>query len=122
VTLWDTALREAAEETGLDASIVVQIARLSPLFIPSSHYDVQPYVGYAGERPHLIPNPAEVAELIEMPLRILLEPDAKLQEDWLWQGRNMLVPFYRYGEHVIWGATAMILSELEALLGPTPAF
>jgi 8-oxo-dGTP pyrophosphatase MutT (NUDIX family) len=115
-SFWHTALREAHEELAVDAGQVEYIAALSPLYIPPSNFDVHPFIGYIPSRPAFVPYPDEVAELIEMPLQTLLDPAAKVEETWTWRGREMQVPFYRYQQHVIWGATAMILSEFEALL------
>jgi len=113
---WETALREAREEIGIDPAKVRPLGALSPLFIPTSNFHVYPFVGYQGEPPGFCPDPNEVAEVILLPLRGILEPSAKGHETWLLRGRETEVSFYRYQQHVIWGATAMILSELEALL------
>jgi 8-oxo-dGTP pyrophosphatase MutT (NUDIX family) len=114
--LWHTALREAEEEVNLSPAEVRCEAELSRLYIPASHFEVHPFVGYNALRPDFVANQREVAEVIEMPLAVLLDPQAKREEDWVWKGREMVVPFYQYGRHVIWGATAMILSELQVLL------
>lgn len=115
-SFWDTALREASEELGIDPRSVERLAALSPLYIPSSNFDIHPFVGYAPSPPAFQPDANEVAELIEMPVQALLDPAAKVEETWIRHGRIILVPFYRYQQHVIWGATAMVLSELEAML------
>ncbi|MCD6519005.1 MAG: CoA pyrophosphatase [Anaerolineae bacterium] len=115
-SLWETALREAREEIGFALSQVEPLAALSPLVIASSRFEVHPYAAYVPIHPHFRPNPSEVAELIEFPLERLLLPEGKEKELWLWQGQQVQVPFYTYQGWKIWGATAMILSELEVLL------
>jgi len=115
-SLWHTALREACEEIGIDAEQVRYLGALSPLFIPASHFDVHPFIGYQDTAPVFRPDPTEVAEIIAFPLCGLLDRAVKGCETWTLHGQQVEVPFYRYGEHVIWGATAMILSELETLL------
>lgn len=115
-SLWDTALREAREEIGIDPARVRRLGALSPLLIPASHFNVYPFVGYHEGVPTFSLDPTEVAELIPMPLKGILEPSIKAHETWTLRGRRVEVSFYRYQQHVIWGATAMILSEFEALL------
>jgi len=58
------------------------------------------------------PCPAEVAAVIEVPLSHLLDEINLKKERWLLRGRQALVPFYHFEHHKIWGATAMVLSEL----------
>ena len=118
-TLYDTALREAAEEIGVDPATVERLGALTQLTIPASHFVIQPYLAACPARPAFAPDPAEVAELIELPLEALLDPASKREERWEWRGRPTDVPYYAYQGHVIWGATAMMLSELEALLRET---
>lgn len=113
---WATALREAREELGIDAASVQPLGALSPLRVPSSRFEVYPLVGWSAQRPLLAPSPPEVAEVIEMPLDLLLDPQAKGEVTWPLRGRATRVPHYRWQGRVIWGATAMMLSELEALL------
>lgn len=116
VSLWDTALREAREEIGIDPARVRRLGALSPLLIPASNFHVYPFVGYHDDAPDFVLDPTEVAELISLPLMGILEPSIKAHETWTLHGRGVEVSFYRYQQHVIWGATAMILSEFEALL------
>jgi 8-oxo-dGTP pyrophosphatase MutT (NUDIX family) len=115
-SLWETALREAHEEIAIDPAKVRYLGALSPLVIPASNFEVHPFVGYQEGVPAMRPNPAEVAEIIPLPLRGILEPSVKAHETWTLRGRRVEVSFYRYQQHVIWGATAMILSEFEVLL------
>jgi len=58
----------------------------------------------------------EVAELIEAPIESLLDPATARVEEWEIPGRIWPVPFYQFGPHKVWGATAMILAELVAML------
>lgn len=119
-TLWQTALRESFEEVGLDPTAVQYIGELSPLYVMASHFVVYPFVGHMSERPAFRLQAAEVAELIEMPLQVILDPTSHHEETWLRGTEPMQVPFYSYDGSVIWGATAMILSEFEALLASIP--
>lgn len=114
-----TALREAYEELGVMLDDADVLGQLTELYVPPSHYLVHPIVAYLTQRPLFQPNADEVAEVIEAPLVILLNPDIREEEPraLLSQGGAMAVtPFYRIGGHKVWGATAMVLSEFEALL------
>jgi len=116
-SLWQTALREAKEEVGLEnLQSVEYLGALSHLYIAPSNFQIHPFVAFTPVQPHFVTDPTEVAELIEFPLAALLDPTTKREETWFWRGRHMQVPFYAWNEHVIWGATAMVLSELEVLL------
>ena len=116
-SLWETALREAREEIGLEcAHTIERLGLLTPLYIPASNFNIQPFVAYTDQRPLFQIGAGEVAELIEFPLVALLDPTIKREETWLWREQNRQVPFYAWNGHAIWGATAMVLSEFEALL------
>lgn len=115
-SFWHTALREAREEIGLISSEVRYAGALTPHYIAPSHFTVYPFVGWADHRPDFTLNTFEVAELIEFPLAVLDDAQAKGEEQRELYGQAVCVRYYHYHEHIIWGATAMILSELEAVL------
>lgn len=110
-----TALREAYEEIGVRPSWVQVLGQLSPLYVYASNYLVQPTVGWCPTRPDFHTDPYEVAKLIEAPLAGLLDKRNQFCEEWELRNRRVTVPFFRIQDHVIWGATAMMLSELLAL-------
>ncbi len=116
-----TALREAQEEIGVDPAAVAVLGTLTPLYIWASHFQVQPVVGWTPRRPHFRLDPQEVAGLLEISLQELRDPSNREEEDWELRGRRVRVPFFRLQGQVVWGATAMILSELLALLEETLA-
>jgi 8-oxo-dGTP pyrophosphatase MutT (NUDIX family) len=114
-----TALREAAEEVGLDpaADEVRVVGRLDPLWIAVSDFAVTPIVAVAPRRPSLTAAPAEVVRIIEPPVAAFL-PDAPLAT----VERTIRGWAVRYGHYEIeglsvWGATARVLSQLGAVLG-----
>jgi 8-oxo-dGTP pyrophosphatase MutT (NUDIX family) len=111
-----TALRETYEELGIPRGTAQILGALSPLYIPPSQFCVYPFVGYTSAPPSLHPDPAEVAEVIEVPLRHLLELDTREVEVHWRDDQRFEVPIYRVAEHKVWGATAMMLAELVALL------
>ena len=115
-----TALREAAEEVGLDAGTVRVVGRLDPVWIPISNFELTPVVAVADIRPNLTPREAEVAELVEFPVRLLIENAVSLEEIEV-PGAVLEIGVYRWAGHRVWGATARTLSMLGAVLGATTA-
>lgn len=113
----ETALREAWEEIGVEPARVQLIGQLSELYIPPSNYQVLPVVGFCAERPDFVADPVEVAALIEISLDDLLH-EKSIQQTYrtLEGGIRMKIPYYGVDEHVVWGATAMILSEFLAIV------
>lgn len=120
-SLLRTALRETEEELGVNPASLTVWGRLEPEYIVASHYAVAPFVGYTPRRPDFQAAPAEVAEVIDVPLAHLLNPATVVEEDWDFQGLVRRVCYYQHGAHKIWGATARILNQLVALLDPAGA-
>lgn len=108
----ETALREAREELNIEPDKVRVLGTLSELFIPPSNFLVLPVLGYMLERPEFVPDPVEVAEVIESNLEFLFDPDLRGETVLNVRGVDIEAPYFRVSEKIIWGATAMILSEL----------
>jgi 8-oxo-dGTP pyrophosphatase MutT (NUDIX family) len=109
----DTALREAEEEIGVKRNPVTVIGKLTDLFIPPSNFLVTPVVGYTLERPDFRPDPDEVDHILEFPLDELLNNSNVIDKEiTIFPDVDIKVPCYYLDGNVIWGATAMILSEL----------
>lgn len=119
-TIVEAALREAEEELGVRTEDVRVLGDLTPLYIPASNYCIYPVVAAASNRPVFRRAPAEVAEVIELPLADLLDPGTVRREIWPLHGRETVVPFYYFRGHKIWGATAMVLAELAEILESSP--
>ncbi len=115
-TLEACALRETSEELGVASGGVRLIRRLSPLGIPPSCFQVQPFVGALESPPAFRPAPDEVEALLEVYLDELLDPANRREDTTEYGGRPWRVPYYSLAGARVWGATAMILAELEALL------
>ncbi len=116
-TVEEAALRELHEELDVAPSAVTILGRLTPLHIPHSRFYVQPVVACTPNRPPFRPSSAEVSEVIEVQLIQLLDPATRQSELWQLRGELTDVPFFAIGNHKVWGATAMILSELIEVLG-----
>jgi 8-oxo-dGTP pyrophosphatase MutT (NUDIX family) len=114
-----TALREAAEEIGLDvlAAEVEVLGTLDPVWIPVSGFRLTPVVAMAVRRPILTAAPAEVSRIVEAPLAAFIPP-AEIRRVEALVGERLL----RYGAYpvedlLVWGATARVLGQLGAILG-----
>lgn len=113
-TLQETAVREAYEEIGINPAHITILGQLTPLYILPSDFEVYPTVAWYsnGQRPTFHPSADEVAELLEVPLRHLFQPETRVEETWQLHGHEMTVPFFAVNGHKVWGATAMMLSEM----------
>lgn len=121
-TLTQTALRETFEEVGVPPQQIEVLGTLTTIYIPVTDYEVHPFVGWMPARPIFYPNVHEVAELVETPLTLLLEPATRVVETWQLHGFDVRVPFFQVDGHKVWGATAIILSEfVERLRAVNPS-
>ena len=109
--LEQAALREAQEELEIDPDSISILGMLTPLYIPPSNYCIYPVVAYSPYQPHFHPSQIEVAEILEIPLDHLLGSQNIQREMWNIRDTEVEVPFYSFGKHKIWGATAMVLAE-----------
>lgn len=114
--LCETALRETFEETGIKKEVITIFREVSKTYIPPSNFWVTPYIGYINFTPKFIEN-EEVEVFLEITLDDLLN-DTSLTSKVLNTSymKNMNVPCFKLNNHIVWGATAMILSEIKDLL------
>jgi len=114
-----TALRETKEEVGIISKEIKVLGSLTELYIIASNYNVLPVVGYLRGIPKFIGDDREVDEVIEVKLDdLMLEANRKEKPMTILQGITIHAPFFDLNHKVVWGATAMILSELKAILSP----
>lgn len=117
--LSDTALRETNEEVGIPSQNIEVLGPLSTLYIPVSNSQVHPFVGYAQQKQDYILSVNEVQYVLEIPLRELFNAGKKIVTHITpaaFPDITLKAPAYKLDEeHLVWGATAMILSELECL-------
>lgn len=111
-----TALREANEEIGVESSKIELIGELTPLHVPHSQFWITPVVGFLKEVPILKRDVREVRSIIQLSLGDLFEKKNKGMDTIIRAGNEIQAPYYQANGHIVWGATAMIMSELEALI------
>ncbi len=112
--LANTALREAEEEIGVDAGKIQLLGGLTDLYIPISHFRVDPYVGFTEQTPRFVPQENEVQGILEVPVEELIHPKTLKRRDLVVREGMILkdVPYFDVNGKIVWGATAMMLSEL----------
>lgn len=112
-----TALRETREEVGIPEDEIKIIKKMTQIFIPPSNFWVQPFMGIMEKTPKLIPQEEEVEAVLEILLEDFLS-DSCLTTQTLSTSyaENIEVPAFLLSGHVVWGATAMMLSEMKDVL------
>lgn len=121
-TTIDTALRECEEEIGIKASKIEVIGELTSLFIPASKFEVFPLIGFLREAPVFIPQVEEVASIIEVPLSLILSENCIEYKKVEFNGLEESIPYYNIFGKMVWGATAMMLSEFIYIWKENPAY
>ena len=112
----DTALRECHEEIGVNPEDVTIIGSLSDVYIPLSNFNITPIVGTIPKIPNFVLSEDEVEEVIVIPLNDLFDDKNKTSRSLYRNDRQIVAPGYKIDNHFIWGATAMMIAELETLL------
>lgn len=107
-----TALREAQEEIGVRVSDIQILGKLTKLYIPPSNFYVQPVVGFMSHKPDFYPDPKEVDKVIEISIEEIKNPDIIDRKVLNVRGIEVDTPFYNILDTTVWGATAMMISEL----------
>jgi 8-oxo-dGTP pyrophosphatase MutT (NUDIX family) len=112
-----TAKREAFEEIGITISDIEIIGKLSQTYIDVSNFNIHPFVGFLSYPPEYTIQKSEVDQVIDFPVKLLLDSNIRKKKDI--QVRNFKlkeVPYFDFQNHVIWGATAIMLQEFSKLL------
>jgi 8-oxo-dGTP pyrophosphatase MutT (NUDIX family) len=117
-SLEQVALREAQEEIGVDPNTIELIGQLSSLYIPVSNFWVHHYIGVLDAAPVFYPQPGEVEHILRPHVHLFSDPAARKKKDiTIYNGVTLKdVPYFEVEGKVVWGATAMMLNELAALL------
>ncbi|WP_053975427.1 NUDIX hydrolase [Mangrovimonas xylaniphaga] len=115
--LEETALRETHEEIGVPMTDIDIVKPLTRLYIPPSNFTVYPFLGVTNKTPSFIKQEDEVEDLIEVPFGHFVD-EGSLTSAFVNTSykKNVEVPAFKLNNHIVWGATAMMLSELKDLL------
>ncbi|MFL9833590.1 NUDIX hydrolase [Chryseobacterium terrae] len=111
-----TAIRETSEEIGIEKHYVRIIRELSPIYIPPSNFYVYPFISYTKKNPEFILQQSEAVEVIEFPITSFLNLPDSPEIMALPGAGGHEVPVINFNGYIIWGATAMILSEFSQLI------
>ena len=109
-----TAIRETYEEIGVSSDKIQLVGQLTDFYIPPSNFLVKVFVGYSSQKPEYIPDKKEVQSVIEVNVDDLYDKNNITQMEFYSTSRKALVnaPTYIINGVEIWGATAMIVSDL----------
>lgn len=117
-TIERTAVRETVEEIGVREDEIEILGRLSQVYVPPSDFTVTPFVGWHRGTPSFEPAEYEVAEILEVPVKKLLDPATLVMGEVSTWNKNdpgnphkITAPFYDVASHQVWGATACMLDE-----------
>lgn len=117
LNLKETALRETYEEIGIPPNNINVIRDFSTVYIPPSNFLVHPFLGISSVELEFTLQEDEVVGIVELPLSLLLDDSIiilkKMETSY---AKSIEVPVFQIGEHSVWGATAMMLSELKDTL------
>jgi 8-oxo-dGTP pyrophosphatase MutT (NUDIX family) len=111
-----TARREAKEEIGINPDEVQILGTLSDVFIPNSNFLVKPFLSYCSTKPQFIKDEKEVQEILLVPLKDLLDESNRKEMFQIKNGEKVNIPYFCLHDEIVWGATAIILSELKEIL------
>lgn len=111
-----TAIRETFEEIGWNIEATQVLGGLSPVYIPVSHFLVYPYVSFVEEKQLFDKDPREVKQIWEFPLYSILNNSNKIKHSFFYKNTDYTTPAYLIDHKIIWGASAMMLSELEEII------
>lgn len=115
--LEETAIRETYEEVGVQPENINILKKITKIYIPPSNFWVHPFIGLANHTPNFVRQETEVEQIVEVKLEDFLN-ESNLIEKTLntSYAKNVNVPAFFLNEHVVWGATAMMLSEVKMIL------
>lgn len=113
----DAALRESREELGIIEDLVDVLGPMTEVYVLASNFLVYPFLGTYGSRPDFILDEREVEELLEVPLDTFMD-ESRIREKLIRSkaGFDLMAPYYDVNGKVLWGATAMMISEIISLI------
>lgn len=116
IDLQQTALRETFEEIGILTNEIAIIGKLTDIYIPPSNFLVSPFVGFIGKEPEFVINGYEVQKIITVDLFNLNNVSIIEKIITNNSGYKIKTPCYEIEGLIVWGATAMMISELNVVV------
>ncbi|MGV6831617.1 MAG: NUDIX hydrolase [bacterium] len=116
-TMQEAALREVEEEVGVHQDSYMVVREMTEVYIPPSNFYVKPFLGFSERTLNFKKQDEEVEAIVEVPLDHLLD-DSNMKPSVVPTSleKQIEVPSFILNEHIVWGATAMMLSEIKDLL------
>jgi len=112
-----TALRETEEEIGVPRDRISLVKKMTRVYIPPSNFWVQPFMGFTEHTPDFIPEDAEVEAILEVKVKdFLARESVVVKKITTSYAKDLEVPAFLLNKNVVWGATAMMLSEMKNML------
>ncbi|MCF8715028.1 CoA pyrophosphatase [Joostella atrarenae] len=112
----ETALRETWEEVGVSPKKIQLVKKMSEVYIPPSNFIVQPFIGIAESELQFVLQEDEVEDIIEVPFLDFMNDDMLFEENLTTSyAKNIDVPAFKLNDYTVWGATAMMLSEVKEM-------
>lgn len=112
----ESALRELNEEIGIECGRVQVIGKLTDIYIPPSNFLVKPVIAFSNARPAYVINTREVNSVLELSVKQLMDETLVGETELDVRGIKIKTPYFNVQGKILWGATAMILSEFKSLL------
>ena len=118
LTVQNTALREIEEEIGVKSDQIEIIGRLTDIYVPPSNFLISVFVGFMKEKPMFTADEREVDEIIEVDLDEFFNAGVIQEKEFVVSSNNYSVkaPYFKVKNADVWGATAMVMTELLDLM------
>ena len=113
-TPWDAAKRELWEELGISPQQITQIRKITPLYIPPSHFWVDCFLAYSNAKTELNLDQNEVKEVISVSLSEFMKAKKSFTNQL--ESKGVETPIYLLSDNTVWGATAMMLAEIKSII------
>ena len=112
----ETALRETQEEVGIQAHNIEILGELSPIYVNPSNFYVTPYIGFLKNKPSFIKQEKEVKTILTPKFSDFLKPENMVEQNIKVGNYSLIAPAFNVDGHIIWGATAMMISEIREMI------